>query len=49
VPWVTQRADQPVGVTATVSRRPQAVQNRGGSSGRPHPAQASVGRPQPSQ
>ncbi|MEZ5177872.1 MAG: hypothetical protein R2746_06190 [Acidimicrobiales bacterium] len=45
-PWCLQRPTQPPGLTRTARRVPHVAQNRGGSSGRPHPAHSAAGRPQ---
>jgi hypothetical protein len=49
--WASSRhrAVQPVGMTATVMRRPHSGQKRGGSSARPHPGHWVDGLPQPVQ
>jgi hypothetical protein len=44
-----QRAVQPVGMTATVMRRPHSGQKRGGSSARLQPGHSVVDLPQPVQ
>jgi hypothetical protein len=48
-PESRQRAVQPVGMTATVMRRPHSGQKRGGSSARPQPGHSVAGFPHPVQ